>query len=93
MIIEGLVNLIFNLIMALLSFVNIPDIDEELKTTVYEYIDSIIDYGAPLLDFVLPYNVAKSLLTIVIVIEVAIAVYKLVMWIITKIPMLNIQRQ
>lgn len=93
MIIEGLVNVIFNVLQTLLSIINIPDLDEELKVSIYEYIDTIIDFGAPMLDLVMPYNVAKVLITIVIAIEVALMIYKLVMWIITKIPMLNIQRQ
>lgn len=93
MIIEGLINVIFKLLQGLLSVINIPDIDEELKTSIYSYIDKIIDFGAPMLDLVLPYNIAKVLIGIVITIEVALMIYKLVMWIITKIPMLNIQRQ
>lgn len=93
MIIEGLVNVIFKVLQGLLSFINIPDLSSDLKSSIYGYIDTVIDYGAPMLDFVIPYNVAKVLITIVVTIEVAIMLYKFIMWIITKIPMLNIQRQ
>lgn len=93
MIIEGLVTLVFNLLMSLLSFIELPDLSVELKNQVYSYIDTIIDYSAPLIDLFLPYDVAKVLLAIVISIEVILMAYKFIMWIITKIPMLNIQRQ
>lgn len=93
MIIEGLINVIFKMLQTLLSVINIPDIPDDLKQTVYSYIDTIIDFGAPMIDLIMPYNVAKVLLSIVVIVELALLIYKLVMWVITKIPMLNIQRQ
>ena len=36
MIIEGLLTLVFNLLMSLLSFIDLPDLSDELKNQVYK---------------------------------------------------------
>lgn len=91
MIIETLLNVIISLFTTLLSFVNIPKIPDETINSVHNTLNSIIEKGAPLIDLVIPYNVAKGLLLIVIAIEIAIPVYHFVMWILKKIPMLGIE--
>ena len=91
MIIETLLNLILGLFTKLLSFVNIPKIPDDTINSVSNTLNSIIEKGAPLIDLVIPYDVAKGLLTIVIAIEIAIPVYHFVLWLIQKIPMLGIK--
>ena len=91
MIIETLLNVIISLFSTLLSFVNIPKIPDETINSVHNTLNSIIEKCAPLIDLVIPYNVAKGLLLIVIAIEIAIPVYHFVMWILKKIPMLGIE--
>ena len=91
MIIEGLLNLIIKLFTGLLSFVNIPQIPENTINNVGNTLNTIIEKGAPLIDLVIPYDVAKGLLLIVIGIEVAIPVYHFAMWLLKKIPMLSIR--
>lgn len=92
MIIEALFNMIFKLFTSFLEPINIPDLPEDMKQQITSFVDTLITSAAPMIDLVMPYNVVKVLIPIVIVIEVAVEVYKLVMWIITKIPMANIQR-
>lgn len=92
MIIEALFNMIFKLFTSFLSPINIPDLPDDMKQQITSFVDTLITSAAPMIDLVMPYNVVKVLVPIVIVIELAVEVYKLVMWIITKIPMANIQR-
>jgi len=92
LIIEALFNMIFKLFTSFLEPINIPDLPEDMKQQITSFVDTLITSAAPMIDLVMPYNVVKVLIPIVIVIEVAVEVYKLVMWIITKIPMANIQR-
>lgn len=75
----------------LLSFVNIPQIPENTINNVSNTLNTIIEKGAPLIDLVIPYDVAKTLLIVVISIEVAIPLYHFAMWLIKKIPMLSIK--
>ena len=91
MIIEALLNLIIKLFTGLLSFVNIPQIPESTIENVSNTLNTIIEKAAPLIDLVIPYNVAKSLLIVVVAIEVAIPLYHFVMWVLKKIPMLSIR--
>lgn len=91
MIIEALLNLIIKLFTGLLSFVNIPQIPENTISNVGNTLNTIIEKGAPLIDLVIPYDVAKGLLIVVISIEVAIPVYHFVIWLMKKIPMLSIR--
>lgn len=91
MIIEALLNLVIRLFMALLSFVNIPEIPQETISNVQNTLNTIIEKGSALIDLLIPYNVAKGLLLIVIGIEVAIPIYHFAMWLLKKIPMLSIR--
>lgn len=86
MIIEGLMNLICKLIMTLLSVIHIPDISAADKQSLFDFVNTILDSANSLIDLFLPYTLAKSLLLIVIGIELAIDIYKVVMWVIRKIP-------
>lgn len=86
MIIEGLMNLICKLITTLLSVINIPDISSSDKQSLFDFVNTILDSANSLIDLFLPYTLSKALLLIVIAIELAVDVYKIVMWVIRKIP-------
>lgn len=86
MIIEGLMNLICKLITTLLSVINIPDISASDKQSLFDFVNTILDSANLLIDLFLPYTLTKALLFIVIAIELAVDVYKIVMWVIRKIP-------
>lgn len=86
MIIEGLMNLICKLITTLLSVINIPDISSSDKQSLFDFVNTILDSANSLIDLFLPYTLTKALLLIVIAIELAVDVYKIVMWVIRKIP-------
>lgn len=90
MIIEALINIIIKVITTAISVIHIPQIDDDIINNVNNSIDTIITHGSQLLDVFLPYNMAKTLLSIVIAVELGIGIYRFVMWVLKKIPMLNI---
>lgn len=91
MIIEALMNMIVKLLTTVLKFINIPDLSASDKASVYNFVDTILTNANSLIDLFMPYTLAKSLLLIIIAIEVAIDIYKFVMWILRKIPVAAIQ--
>lgn len=90
MIIESICNLFISFFTSLLSFVNIPQIPTDILANVNNTIDMMITRATAMIDLVLPYNIAKVLLLIVISVEIGVEIYHFVMWVISKIPMLNI---
>ena len=91
MIIEALMNMIVKLLTSVLNFINIPDLAASDKASVYNFVDTILTNANSLIDLFMPYTLAKSLLLIIISIEIAIDIYKFVMWILRKIPVVAIQ--
>lgn len=87
MIIEKICDLFIKFFTGALSFIHIPQIPEDMLLQVNNTIDTIIERGSDLIDLVMPYNIAKVLLLIVVGIELAIHIYHFVMWVIRKIPM------
>lgn len=90
MIIEALLNMIIGLFEKLLSFINIPQIPADVVNQVDTTLTDFITRASELIDLFLPYSIAKTLIIIVIAIELGVEVYHFVMWIIKKIPMLGI---
>lgn len=89
MIIESICNLFIKFFTSLLKFVNIPQIPQDVLQQVNETIDTIITRGSELIELVMPYTIARTLLLVVIAIELAIHIYHFVMWVIRKIPMVG----
>ena len=89
MIIELLLEVVYNLLSLLLIF-KIP----QLPQTALDYIDTAFDYltaGAGLLANYTPLEYLLSLFGILLLVDVGINVYHFVMWIVKKIPMLGIK--
>lgn len=89
MIIESICDLFIRFFTALLNGINIPQIPDDILLNVTSTLDTIIQRGSELIDLFLPYDIAKTLLLIVIGIEVAIHIYHFIMWVIRKIPMVG----
>lgn len=88
MIIEMLLNLIKNLLNTLLVF-SIPQLPAEVQT----YIDMMFNYlvsGASILANYTPLPYLLTLFGIIVAIDIGINVYKFVMWILKKIPMIGV---
>lgn len=86
MIIEKIFNIFWSFITAVLDFISIPDISSSDKQSLFDFIDTILISANSLIDVFLPYTLSKVLLFIVIAIELAVDVYKIVIWVIRKIP-------
>lgn len=87
MIIQSICDLFIKFFTTVLQFINIPQIPEDIVSQVNSTIDTMIQRGSELIDLFLPYNIAKILLLIVIVIELAVVIYHFVLWVIKKIPL------
>ena len=93
MIIESILNGLKTVVFALFSWLNLPnlsdyglDIDEALSTINY-----ILSMTQSVIDLLLPWNIVRVCLPIVIIVSNMDKLYSLVMWIIRKIPMLGIK--
>lgn len=88
MIVESLLGVIYWLLDNLLIF-EIP----KMPAGVQEYMDIAFDYftgGAAILNNFVPVNYLSGLLGAIIAIEAMVATYRLVMWVLKKIPMASI---
>lgn len=90
MIIEKICDLFIKFFTGALSFIHIPSVDSDLIARVDETLDVMIDSASAMIDLVLPYDVVKILLGIIIAIELGVEVYHFVMWVVRKIPMAGI---
>lgn len=93
MIIESILNGLKTVVFALFSWLNLPnlsdyglDIDEALNTINY-----ILSMTQSVIDLLLPWNIVRVCLPIVIIVSNMDKLYSMVMWIIRKIPMLGIK--
>lgn len=90
MIIEALMQVIFVLFELLTSPISIPPMPEQ----VHNFLNSALVYieiGVGLISNYIDISYLTTLLGIIIAVDVGLLLYKLVMWIIRKIPMLGIQ--
>ena len=86
MLIEGLMNLVKSLFNSLLVF-NLPGLPESFTVALDTFID-LFKYGTGIFRFVFPVSLS-GFLTVWVAIEVFKRAYPLVMWILRKIPFLN----
>lgn len=88
MIIQLLLQLIYTIFDKLL-ILNIPQLPEQVQT----YINSFFDYlvsGASILANYTPLSYLLVLFGVVLAVDIGINVYKFVMWILKKIPMIGV---
>lgn len=89
MIIKLLIDLIYTVFSVLTLPINIPDLPSEVST----YVSTIIEYIGTGLGILSNYTHLSYLLTlfgVVIAVDVGLWLYKLVMFLIKKIPMANV---
>lgn len=90
MIVEALMQLVFNLFALLTTPIAIPSMPESVHTYL-TYALGFLSQGAGILACYVDLGYLIVLLGVVLAVDAGILVYKLVMWIIRKIPMLGIQ--
>lgn len=90
MLIEGLLDLIYNLFDLLFTPINLPSLPESVSEIIETFCEYISDGLALIANWThLPYLL--TLFTIIAAVDVGILLYKLIMWVLRKIPMLGIK--
>lgn len=90
MIIKGLLDVLVRVFSALTSAINIPQLPEE----VHQYIETLLGYikvGIALLANYTHIEFLLVLFGLVLAVDLGVAVYHFVMWVLRKIPMLGIE--
>ncbi len=90
MIIEGLFNL-GTTILEKIMFIKFPALPEG----VMDYVDQLFGYmatGAGILANYTPFSYLMTLLSCLLLVEVLILAYHLIMWVLEKIPFVNVDR-
>lgn len=91
MIVTSLLNAVYSILSALLSPFHVPGFDSDTLDNVTYVIDMIFGSCESFIGLFLPWGLIKTALTIVLIVIGLVEGYKLVMWILRKIPMLGIQ--
>lgn len=90
MILENLLNILFSSLEVILSILpDIPSLPHELLSSAYSFIDLIFD-NVGLLGLFIPISTIKVVVPLVLVIVNFDKIYKLTMWVLNKIPKLDI---
>ena len=89
MIIQLILNLLKSLLFSVFSWINLPQFPEGLTNSLNSFIDLIFDNLNLLGFFIRPATITIVIPVLIILINFD-KVYKLTMWILKKIPMLNI---
>ena len=89
MIIQLILNLLKTLLFSVFSWINLPQFPEGLTNSLNSFIDLIFDNLNSLGFFIRPATIMIVIPVLIILINFD-KVYKLTMWILKKIPMLNI---
>ncbi len=90
MIVNGLLNLlysVFDILTLPIAIPGIPDGVKQILATALDYITSGVGILAQFFDM----NYLFSLFSLIIIIEGAVLIYKFVMWVLKKIPMLGVK--
>lgn len=90
MILENLLNILLSSIEVILSILpDMPSLPDELLSSAYSFIDLIFD-NVGLLGLFIPISTIKVVVPLVLVIVNFDKIYKLTMWVLNKIPKLDI---
>lgn len=89
MIIEGILTLLFSVIKLAFSWLSLPGFPEDLLNSLYSFLDLIFDNLTLLGFFIRPTTLTIVIPLLIILINFD-KIYKFIMWILKKIPMLNI---
>lgn len=90
MIIQLLLNLIKNILLAIVSFFNLPSIPDELINSLNSFFDLIFD-NLSLIGFFVRPTTFRLFVPIALVLINFKHIYNIFMWILRKIPFLNIK--
>lgn len=90
MIIEMLLDLIFNLFTFLSGPISIPDLPAEALNYISQFFD-YLEAGAGIFANYSPFGYVMTLFGVVLAVDVGIKLYHFIMWVLKKIPVLGIE--
>lgn len=90
MILQWFAEMIYKVITGLLSWVNIPSLDESIITSITTFIDDVIGNGVAIFKLFIPSVLSRVGIPIVLIIVAFKYGYYFVMFILKKIPMASI---
>lgn len=90
MIIETLLNLIFSLLKFVFSWLQLPGFPEELTSSINSFLDLIFNNLTLVGFFIRPATLTICIPILIILLNFE-RVYKFTMWLLRKIPFINIQ--
>lgn len=90
MIVELLLSFAFILLSLLTAPINLPDLPQGVLQTITTYLQYLTD-GLVILDCYVDLQYLLILFGLIVLVDVALLLYKAIMWFIKKIPMLNIK--
>ena len=90
MLIEGLLTLISWLLGLLLTPIHIPELPENVHAAIIWAVSKFVD-GLSIFAAFTHFSFIMTLFGIVVIIDAAFLVYKVVLWILKKIPMASIE--
>ena len=90
MILENFLNILLSSIEVILSILpDIPSLPDELLSSAYSFIDLIFD-NVGLLGLFIPISTIKVVVPLVLFIVNFDKIYKLILWVLNKIPIIDI---
>lgn len=90
MIIETILNLLKNLLFVVFGWISLPAMPEGVTNSITSFLDLIFDNITLLGFFIRPVTFGIAIPVLIIILNFD-KVYKLTMWILKKIPMLNVK--
>lgn len=90
MIIEALLNLIFGLLKLVFGWLELPAFPEALTSSINQFFDLIFQNLTLLGFFIRPSTIAICVPVLILIINFE-RIYKFTMWLLRKIPFINIQ--
>ena len=90
MIIETILNLLKNLLFVVFGWINLPAMPEGITNSINSFLDLIFENITLLGFFIRPTTFSIAIPVLIIILNFD-KVYKLTMWILKKIPMLNVK--
>lgn len=92
MILNAIFNLFANAFIILFNALpSLPSFGNEIKGIIDTFLELIFSTGELILFFLPPFSVCSTLVTISIVMEVFVIGYYILMWILGKIPIINVK--
>lgn len=90
MIVKAFCSIVYSFFELVLRGVNIPSFGDKFDLFL-DYIDLFLDNAAPMVNLFLPWSIVEWGLPLVIVMEGFVFVYRFLMFVLKKIPMLGIK--